>query len=72
LNNENANLKEQLELLASERSNQADHERARALLQRAVTPRANGGIYAANNATGLKKLVELALALLRESGGGST
>ena len=29
-----------------------------ALLQNAITPRAKGGSYAANNATGLKKLVE--------------
>lgn len=51
-------IKAELEQL---RSNQAQ---ARALLQSAITPRAKGGSYAANNATGIKRLVEQALALL--------
>ncbi len=34
------------------------------LLQSAITPKTKGGSYAANNATGLKKLVEQALSLL--------
>ncbi len=42
----------------------ASQAKAIALLQNAITPRAKGGSYAANNATGLKKLVEQALALL--------
>lgn len=41
----------------------ADPE-AIALLQGAITPKGKGGSYAANNATGLKRLVEQALALL--------
>ena len=44
------------------KSNQAQ---ARALLQNAITPRQRGGNYAANNATGIKRLVEQALTLLR-------
>ena len=51
-------IKSELEQL---RSNQAQ---ARALLQNAITPRQRGGSYAANNATGIKRLVEQALALL--------
>lgn len=43
------------------RSNQAQ---ARALLQNAITPKSKGGSYAANNATGIKRLVEQAGALL--------
>jgi hypothetical protein len=44
---------------------QADTQRcAIALLKEAITPKAKGGSYAANNATGMKKLVEQALALL--------
>ncbi len=35
------------------------------LLKEAVTPKSKGGSYAANNATGLKKLVEQALVLLK-------
>ncbi len=42
------------------------HSEAIALLQSAITPKTKGGSYAANNATGLKKLVEQALALLEE------
>lgn len=41
-------------------------EQAIALLHNAITPRAKGGSYAANNATGLKKLVEQALELLED------
>ncbi len=37
-----------------------------ALLQNAITSKSKGGSYAANNATGIKRLVELALALLQE------
>ncbi len=37
---------------------------ALALLQSGVTPKSKGGSYAGNNATGLKKLVEEAIALL--------
>ncbi len=40
------------------------HPEAIALLQSAITPKGKGGSYVANNATGLKKLVEQALALL--------
>ena len=40
------------------------HPEAIALLQSAITPKSQGGSYAANNATGLKKLVEQALSLL--------
>jgi hypothetical protein len=39
-------------------------EKALALLQSAITPKSKGGSYAANNATGIKRLVEQALALL--------
>lgn len=39
-------------------------EQAIALLHNAITLRAKGGSYAANNATGLKRLVEQALELL--------
>jgi hypothetical protein len=35
-----------------------------ALLQNAITPRVKGGSYAANNATGIKQLVQQALELL--------
>ena len=44
------------------RVNQA---KAIALLQNAITPKSKGGSYAANNATGIKRLVEQALTLLR-------
>lgn len=37
-----------------------------ALLQNAITPKSKGGSYAANNATGIKRLVEQALALLQD------
>ncbi len=43
----------------------ASQAQARALLQNAITPKSKGGSYAANNATGIKRLVEQALALLR-------
>lgn len=36
------------------------------LLQNAITPKSKGGSYAANNATGIKRLVEQALALLQD------
>jgi len=39
-----------------------------ALLQNAITPKSKGGSYAANNATGIKRLVEQALALLGSEG----
>lgn len=55
-------IKTELEQL---RSNQAQ---AITLLQNAITPRAKGGSYAANNATGIKRLVEQALALLGSEG----
>lgn len=42
----------------------AKQAQARALLQNAITPKSKGGSYAANNATGIKRLVDLALALL--------
>ncbi len=42
----------------------AEGAKAIALLQNAITPRAKGGNYAANNATGIKRLVEQAVALL--------
>jgi hypothetical protein len=51
-------IKAELEQL---RSNQA---KAITLLQNAITPKSKGGNYAANNATGIKRLVEQALALL--------
>jgi len=37
-----------------------------ALLQNAITSKSKGGSYAANNATGIKRLVEQAVALLQE------
>ncbi len=43
----------------------ANQTKAIALLQNAITPKSKGGSYAANNATGIKRLVEQALALLR-------
>ncbi len=43
----------------------ASQAKALALLQNAITPKSKGGSYAANNATGIKRLVDLALALLR-------
>ena len=43
---------------------QVDLERAIALLKSVITPKKAGGGYVANNGTGLKKLVEQALALL--------
>lgn len=43
----------------------AKQAQAIALLQNAITPKSKGGSYAANNATGIKRLVEQALALLR-------
>ena len=42
----------------------AEGAQAVALQKNAITPRAKGGSYAANNATGIKRLVDLALALL--------
>jgi hypothetical protein len=42
----------------------ASQAKAFALLQNAITPKSKGGSYAANNATGIKRLVEQALALL--------
>ncbi len=56
---------QEIERLRNESQNRlaADPE-AIALLQNAITPKSKGGSYAANNATGLKKLVEQALALL--------
>ena len=42
----------------------ASQAQAIALLQNAITPKTKGGSYAANNATGIKRLVEQALALL--------
>jgi hypothetical protein len=42
----------------------AKQAKAIALLQNAITPKSKGGSYAANNATGIKRLVEQALALL--------
>ncbi len=42
----------------------ASQAKALALLQNAITPKSKGGSYAANNATGIKRLVEQALALL--------
>ncbi len=58
-------------LLDSTQDNEGDLERlkasqaqALALLQNAITPKSKGGSYAANNATGIKRLVEQALALL--------
>lgn len=46
----------------------ADLAKAIALLQNAITPKSKGGSYAANNATGIKRLVEQALALLGSEG----
>ncbi len=51
---------------AEEEQIKADLAKAIALLQNAITPRAKGGSYAANNATGIKRLVEQALALLQD------
>ena len=47
-----------------EKQIKADLAKALALLQKAITPKSKGGSYAANNATGIKRLVEQALALL--------
>lgn len=56
---------ERLQLQHTESQNRpALDPEAIALLQDAITPKSKGGSYAANNATGLKKLVEQALALL--------
>ena len=44
----------------------ASQAQALALLQNAITPKSKGGSYAANNATGIKRLVEQALALLQD------
>ena len=41
-------------------------DRAITLLQEAITSKAFGGVYAPNNATGVRKLVEKALAILKE------
>ena len=60
---EDARLREQVEELQTQQHQLVDPE-AIALLQSAIRPRAKGGSYAANNATGLKKLVEQALSLL--------
>ncbi len=46
----------------------ASQAQALALLQDAITPKSKGGSYAANNATGIKRLVEQALALLGSEG----
>ena len=46
----------------------AEGAKAIALLQNAITPKSKGGSYAANNATGIKRLVEQALALLGSEG----
>jgi hypothetical protein len=54
---------EEIELTQDNRAEQ-DRLKALALLQQAVTPKAKGGSYAANNATAIKRLVEQALALL--------
>lgn len=43
---------------------QDNKQKAISLLKQAITPKSKGGNYAANNATGLKKLVEEALALM--------
>ena len=55
--------------------NEADLSRLKAkqlsaisLLQNAITSKSKGGSYAANNATGIKRLVEQALALLGSEG----
>lgn len=56
---------QEIERLRTESQNRpATDPEAIALLQNAITPKSKGGSYAANNATGLKKLVEQALALL--------
>ena len=44
----------------------ADLAQAIALLQNAITPKSKGGSYAANNATGIKRLVEQAGAMLQD------
>jgi hypothetical protein len=49
---------------AEEEQMKANQTKAIALLQNAITPKSKGGSYAANNATGIKRLVEQALALL--------
>ncbi len=43
----------------------ANSAKAIGLLLEAITPKSKGGSYAANNATGIKRLVELALAQLQ-------
>ena len=61
------------ELIDLSQDNKADSKpmtavppEALALLQNAITPKSKGGSYAANNATGIKRLVEQALALLQD------
>lgn len=59
-----AHLKEEMEQMRSQPITVAANPAAIALLQKAITPKSKGGSYAANNATGLKRLVEQALDLL--------
>lgn len=53
--------KEQIERL------KASQAKARALLQKAIASKSKGGSYAANNAAGIRKLVEQALKVLNDS-----
>ena len=53
---------------AEEEQIKAKQAKAIALLQKAITPKSKGGSYAANNATGIKQLVEQALVLLGSEG----
>jgi len=59
-----AHLKDEMEQMRSQPVTVAANPVALTLLQKAITPKSKGGSYAANNATGLKRLVEQALELL--------
>jgi len=66
---ENANLREAMEQMRKQPSRPTADPSVIALLQNAITLKSKGGSYAANNATGIKRLVELALGQLTEPGG---
>lgn len=55
---------ESLELTQDNGNKGEVQHKAIALLKEAITPKAKGGSYAANNATGMRRLVEQALAVL--------
>lgn len=55
---------ESLELTQDNGNKGEVQHKAIALLKEAITPKAKAGSYAANNATGMRRLVEQALAVL--------